>query len=58
MSPEMILKYAKELYGRVPERAYIIAIGAASLDIGEGLTPQVAPVVRRLVKHLSYWLTR
>ncbi|MCL2641584.1 MAG: hydrogenase maturation protease [Phycisphaerales bacterium] len=58
MSPETILKYAKELYGRAPEKAHVIAIGAASLEVGEGLTPRVESVARRLVKHLSYWLTR
>jgi len=57
VSPELILTLADALYGHAPP-ATVIAIGVSSLDLGEGLTPQVESVARRLVKHLSYWLTR
>jgi len=57
VSPELILTLAEALYGHAPP-ATVIAIGVSSLDIGEGLTPLVESVARRLVKHLSYWFTR
>jgi len=57
MSPEAVLMLAKTLYGHAPD-ATVIAIGACFLDVGEGLSPQVESVARRLTRHLSYWLTR
>ncbi|MCL2646730.1 MAG: hydrogenase maturation protease [Phycisphaerales bacterium] len=57
VSPELILTLVEALYGHAPP-ATVIAIGASSLELGEGLTPQVERTARRLVKHLTYWLTR
>jgi hydrogenase maturation protease len=59
LDPGALLLLAERLYGRAPE-AFLVTVGAASLAIGEGLSPAAAeslPVavaaVRRLIaEHL------
>ena len=40
LDPGTLLQWSLKLYGRVPE-AILIGIGAASFDLGEGLSPEV-----------------
>ena len=36
-----LLSVAQDLYGRQPLNAYLLTIGAASIELGEGLSPDV-----------------
>ncbi len=40
VAPESLLGLARELYGSAPE-AWVVSVGAAGLDIGDGLSPAV-----------------
>jgi hydrogenase maturation protease len=45
MDPERLLALARSLYGKVPEKAYLLTIGAESFDPGEELSPAVRAAV-------------
>jgi Ni,Fe-hydrogenase maturation factor len=54
VEPSQLLHMAQRLYGRSPE-AYLVTVGASSLELGEGLSapvtaalPEVFATVRRL----------
>jgi hydrogenase maturation protease len=54
VEPSQLLSMAQRLYGRSPE-AYLVTVGASSLELGEGLSapvaaalPEVIATVRRL----------
>ncbi len=54
VDPRELLRMAQRLYGRSPE-AYLVTVGASSLELGEGLSapvtaalPEVIATVRRL----------
>jgi hydrogenase maturation protease len=60
VEPAQLLHMAQKLYGRSPD-AYLVTVGAGSLELGEGLSPpvtaalpEVIATVRRLaLKHPS-----
>ncbi|HLK47023.1 MAG TPA: hydrogenase maturation protease [Bryobacteraceae bacterium] len=51
-SPAVLLRLAREVYGRAPE-ALLVAIGAASYEIGAGLSRPVQHAIRRTVGAIS-----
>jgi hydrogenase maturation protease len=55
VEPAQLLHLAQALYGRSPE-AYLVTVGAGSLELGEGLSPPVAaalPEVISIVRRLA-----
>ncbi len=50
-TPERLMALCEKAFGNVPP-AFIVAIGAASLELGSQLTRTVKPVVRELANHL------
>lgn len=52
MSPRGLLGMAAALYGRAPQ-AQLWSIGAADLDIGEGLSSQVQQAVAQVVARIA-----
>jgi len=59
VEPSQLLHMAQRLYGRSPE-AYLVTVGAGSLELGEGLSapvmaalPEVIATVRRLALERS-----
>jgi hydrogenase maturation protease len=59
VEPAELLRLARTLYGRSPE-AYLVTVGAGSLELGEGLSapvtaalPEVIATVRRLALNRS-----
>lgn len=50
-TPERLITLCEKVFGNVPP-AFVLAIGAASLDLGSHLSAAVKPVIRELVDHL------
>ncbi len=48
LDPASLLALGQELYGRAPD-VYIVSVGAASLEIGNRLSPQLEAVLPRVV---------
>jgi hydrogenase maturation protease len=51
-SPASLLALAEELYGKVPARAYLLTIGGASFEMGEGLSADVRRAVPRATERI------
>lgn len=47
LSPEAMLGWSKELYGRCPQ-AFLLSVSGACFELGERLSPQVAAALPRL----------
>lgn len=50
-TPERLMALCEKVFGNVPP-AFVLAIGAASLEVGSHLSRPVKPVVRELANHL------
>jgi hydrogenase maturation protease len=48
VEPSQLLRMAQQLYGRSPE-AYLVTVGAGSLELGEGLSPLVIAALPELI---------
>jgi hydrogenase maturation protease len=48
VEPAQLLHMARALYGRSPE-AYLITVGAGSLELGEGLSAQVTAALPKVI---------
>jgi hydrogenase maturation protease len=57
LSPDTLLLLAERLYGRAP-RAWLLTIGAASMELGEGLTPAIEAAAEEAAGHVLSWLRR
>ncbi len=56
-TPERLLAICEKVFGDVPP-AFVLAIGAASLELGSHLSRAVKPAVRELANHLFEGLVR
>jgi hydrogenase maturation protease len=56
VDPAQLLALASQLYGRAPE-AFLVTVGAASMELGEGLSPPVAAIVPNAVAAIHALLT-
>ncbi|MFT3785469.1 MAG: hydrogenase maturation protease [Tepidisphaeraceae bacterium] len=52
LDPPGLIALAGEALGRAPSACWLVRIGAASLDLGESLSPVVAAAARRVVKRI------
>jgi hydrogenase maturation protease len=52
LSATQLLELSGELYGSVP-RAYLFSVGAASFDVGESLSPEVAQALPGLLAEVT-----
>ena len=52
LDPGALLEWARTLYGRTPE-ATLVAIGAESFDVGEGLSPAVERAAQEALRAIS-----
>jgi hydrogenase maturation protease len=52
LPPASLLAMARELYGKLPERAFAVTVGAASFDLGETLTDAVQAAIPKAVAAL------
>ncbi len=55
--PEQLVRFCQEIFDCRPE-AWIVAIGATTLELGDILSQTTAEVVERLAGHLSHRLVR
>lgn len=55
--PETLLFYADLLYGRAPERAYLVTIGGASFELEERLSKVALHAVPHAVDHIKALLS-
>ena len=56
VDPAQLLVLAAELYGRAPE-AFLVTVGAASTELGEGLSQLVSAAVPNAVAAIQALLT-
>jgi len=52
LSPAIVLKLAKELYGRCP-RAHLLTIAGESFETGESMSPPVAAAIPALMAQIK-----
>jgi hydrogenase maturation protease len=52
MPPDSLLKLTRELYGRLPQRAFAVVVGGESFELGETLTEAVQAAIPQAVAAL------
>jgi hydrogenase maturation protease len=56
-SPAALLALSEELYGRYPDRAYLVTVGGVSFDLGEELSEPVRRAIPRAVDRIKALLS-
>jgi hydrogenase maturation protease len=52
VAPEHLLGLARELYGSAPE-AWVVGVGAAGMEVGDGLSPAVEAAIPSVVEAVA-----
>lgn len=52
MPPDSLLRLTQELYGKLPQRAYAVTVGAESFELGETLSEAVQAAIPKAVAAL------
>jgi hydrogenase maturation protease len=53
MPPDALLRLTQEIYGKLPQRAYAVTVGADSFELGETLTDAVQAAIPKAVAALQ-----
>ena len=53
MPPDSLLRLTQELYGKLPQRAFAVTVGAESFELGEALSETVEAAIPRAVAALQ-----
>ncbi len=53
MPPDSLLRLAQELYGKLPQRAFAVTVGAESFELGETLSEAVRAAIPQAVAALQ-----